>query len=105
MNKNRPLEVVIKEGELRIRIGIDTLAFSAAHCPLLTDSPGERVDPFAKITDNFQLARDVKAALMSEREDGSGPLSDLFDEAILKAFEDGSEAFDYKFKAKRIRSA
>jgi hypothetical protein len=109
MNANRPLEVVIKDGQLIVRIGLDVLAYSAEQCrnrlnrtPLLVDSPGEYAAPYAKVVDKMELARDVKHELMREKEDGTMPIHVLLDNAILAAFEDGSTAFDEHFKPHRL---
>lgn len=100
-----PLEVKVTRKKLTISIGIGTLAHVAANCPLLVEHPGETWEPFAKVTDPAELARDVKRALEAEEEDGTTPLHTLLDKAISDAFDDGSIAFDEHFKPRRIGSA
>ncbi len=95
--KDRPLTVEVTKHELVIRIGINTLAFSAENCPRFYDGTVENADPpYVTILDNRQLAHDVCRELLSEAEDGSSPLSDVLDECIEAARDDGSEAFDYE---------
>lgn len=92
--KDAPLTVEIEGDELIIRIGIDTLSCAAEHCPLFFSYDTPRDPPFVKVIDRDELARDVIGALLHEKEDGSTPLSDLLDEAILHAYEEGSIAFE-----------
>lgn len=90
-----PLKVAIEGEELVVRIGLDTLAFSAEHCPRLFDYD-KHVNtgpPYCKVVDKAELARDVMRAFLDEEEDGSTPLSDCFDDAIVAAMDDGSLAF------------
>jgi hypothetical protein len=97
--KNRSLEAKIEGNELVIRIGIDTLAFCAEHCPLFFDYDNkkhrEKGPPYVTITNKNELAHDTIRELLREEEDGSTPLSDLFDNVILAAFEDGSLGFEH----------
>lgn len=95
--RDRPLQACIQDDQLVIRIGLETLKFAAEHCPLFYDGTVENCDPpYTKIKDARELAKDVKRELFREREDGSSPIRDLLDEAIMAACEDGSLAFDYE---------
>lgn len=96
------LHAKIKDGMVVVAIGIDTLKFAAEHCPDVIDYPGEHDYPFAKITDADEFAKEVVRALQHEEEDGSGPMSDLFDKMIVAAMDDGADGVDYDFKPKRI---
>lgn len=100
MGKDQPLRCGIEGDELVIRIGIDTLAFGCSHSPKFYEYEKHRDkpigDPFLKITDNRLFATDVVRALQHEEEDGSGPLSDLLDEAAQRAIDDGAEGVDYE---------
>jgi hypothetical protein len=94
MNRDQPLSVAVEGEQLVVRIGIDTLAHSAGHCPQFYDYRTSRPDgPYKTIIDPEQLAKDVHRELLREEEDGSSPLSDLLDQAIVAAFYDGSAAF------------
>jgi hypothetical protein len=92
---DRPLQVSIEDCELVIRIGLNTLKHSAEHCPRLYNEDEHRgsMGPYVKVVDELVLAADVWRELLREKEDGSSPLSDLFDDAIVAALEDGSLAF------------
>lgn len=93
--RDAPLGGDIEGKQLVIRIGINCLKFAAEHCPLLYDGTVENADPpYCKVTDKNELAHDVKRMLFGQREDGSSPISDLLDKAIINAMEDGSLAFD-----------
>lgn len=96
------LHARISDGMVIVAIGIDTLKFAAEHCPNVIEYPGEHDYPFAGITDADEFAKDVVRALRHEEEDGSGPMSDLFDKMTVAAFDNGSLAVDYDFKPKRI---
>jgi hypothetical protein len=82
--KDQTLKATVEGDELVIRIGIGTLAFAAEHCCLCEDD----------VVDPAQLARDVCRELNRAEEDGSSPITALFDDAISAAFEDGSNAFE-----------
>ena len=84
MSADQPLRASVEGKELVIRIGINTLAFAAEHC--------SRIDN-CKVVDAKELATDVCRAITREREDGSSRATDLLDEAILFAYEDGSTGF------------
>lgn len=93
----RPLAVTVKNGVLRIEIGVDTLAHAVRHSDWshrFDESRQEYVRSFA-ITDPTQFAGDVVHALLDEREDGSTPLSDFLDKMTEAAVDDGSEGCEY----------
>lgn len=86
-NRNQSLEVDIVDGELRIHIGVDTLAFAAENPPgngLWGD--GAQV----KVLNNDQWAEDVRDELKHEEEDGTTVVHLLFDAAMRQACENGS---------------
>ena len=84
MSADQPLKASVDGDELVVRIGIATLAFSAEHCA--------RIDN-CKVVNARELATDVCRAITREREDGSSRLTDMLDESILFAYEDGSTGF------------
>lgn len=96
--KDRPLQVEVSDGELVIRIGIETLAFSAGRCQALLEYPGEHDPPYCKIVDANELALDVCRELQDEQDDGTTPLDELLDRCIVNARENGSAAFDEAFE-------
>jgi hypothetical protein len=85
----------VEHDEIVIRIGLGTLRQAAEHCPLLYDHDKKPDLPYVKVIDQNELARDVVRAMMHEEEDGSTPLSDLFDKSIVDAWDDGSIAFEH----------
>lgn len=90
-----PLKVKVEGQELVVRIGIDTLAFAAEHCPKFYDYDVHQGEdgPYVKVDDKKELAGDIVRALTHEEEDGSSPLSEMLDSAIEWAFNDGSIGF------------
>lgn len=92
--RDQPLRVIVEPTELVIRIGLDTLKMAAEYCPLLFDGESKNCDPpYCKVVDTDELAKDVARMLDDEQEDGSSPVRDLIDRAILAAMDDGSLAF------------
>ena len=92
--RDGPLRVIVEPTELVIRIGLDTLKMAAEFCPLLFDGEFGPIDPpYCEIVDAMELAKDVARMIDDEKEDGSSPVRDLIDRAILDAMEDGSLAF------------
>lgn len=90
--RNRPLTIAIEDGELVIRLGVETLAVVANYCPLMRQQ-FEGGDP-PKILDVDLLANDVARELQREEEDGTTPVHGVIDAAILEAYEQGSAAFE-----------
>lgn len=75
-----PLRLGIENDELVIRVGINFLDGHEYHPDL----------PALKFDDRYEWARDVIAELIREKEDGSTPLTDLLDSAMIAALENGS---------------
>ena len=93
----RPLEVKIERGALVIRIGVQVLAHAVTYSDWANQYDNEQQDyirTFA-ITDAEAFAGEVAHAMLSEREDGSTPLSDFLDKMTEAAVEDGSMACEY----------
>ena len=95
--KDQPLKVSVEDEELVIRVGIDVVAFAAnesdAFKPYDPDS-GDWVQKF-KVTNATEFANDVIQAMLSEREDGSSPLSMFLDKMDEAALEDGSMGIEF----------
>ncbi len=94
LKADTPLNVSIVDGELRISIGIHTLAHAVTYSDWANPYDEEKHDylrTFA-IVDAAQFAKDVRRALLQEREDGSSLLTDMLDKASNDAVDDGSEA-------------
>lgn len=86
----RPLSCMIEGGQLVVRIGINTLAFSAREHPAFWDGTDDKT-PCIDVVDNLLFATSVVCALKSEAEDGSSLLSRTLDRAMQEAVEDGCE--------------
>jgi hypothetical protein len=69
---------------LIISIGVETLAFAAEECD---------GNPKVKILDAKKLALDVIREIQKEDEVGASKLTELFDNAVYAAMENGSVAF------------
>lgn len=91
-----PLSCKVIAGQLIIRIGVETLAFSAAHHPDFFDPEKPTENAHIVVTDQRQFAKDVKAELEKEDEIGNSPLTQLLDAAMRNAVEAGSAAIDEK---------
>ena len=91
--KDMPLRARIVQNVLTIEIGVGTNAFAALRAPFLWDEKCDRPELRYAITDARSFGVDVCRELTREEEDGSSLLTNLFDEAIRKAIEDGSEFF------------
>jgi hypothetical protein len=93
---NEPLTVTMERCALVIRIGVRTLAHAVTYSDWANQYEYEMGDYLRKfaITDAEVFANDVRHAMLSEREDGSTPLTDFIDKMTRAAVEDGSEATD-----------
>lgn len=79
----------VARGELVIRIGIGTLAFC------VREDPAHVLPGKVRVRNRKQLARDIRAALMHEDEQGNTLVTKVLDDAILHAFEDGAQGMHY----------
>ena len=89
---NKTLEVHIIDGQLVVRIGVETLAWASDHSDFSTpydDKVGAFV-PKWKVIDQLEFAKDVARELRREEEDGSSLLTNVLDKAIEAAIEQGS---------------
>lgn len=93
MNKflaGQPLQVGVEGDELVIRIGVDTLAY-AFEVGDVNNPFNEAADDFVRswqVVDKYKFAKGVANRLCDEREDGSTPITDILDEAYIRAVED-----------------
>jgi hypothetical protein len=71
-----------------IRLTADACAFAFANDP-------QAREPRPPVTNKRQFLRDTLNELTAEREDGSTPLTDMLDRAMVKAMENGSDALDH----------
>jgi hypothetical protein len=83
---------------LVISIGVETLAFAVENAPeppltRFEEESGEFVN--TKVTDPDAFAREVRGALLAERDDGSTPLDRMLDAVAWDAICDGCEGVDH----------
>jgi hypothetical protein len=71
-----------------IRLTADACAFAFANDP-------QAREPRPPVINKQQFLRDTLNELTAEREDGSTPLTDMLDRAMVKAMENGSDALDH----------
>lgn len=93
MMRDSPLRATIEGEELVIRIGVGTLAHAAENCERFYEYEKHAAPPYKQVTAPNELARDVRNELFREEEDGSSPISNLIDEAIVLAHDEGSLGF------------
>ncbi len=95
--KNSPLSVSVDDGELVIRIGVNTLAGAVAGGNDF-HAYEEDVDGYFRqfaIIDAEGFARDVAREFQREDEAGASPLSNAIDSMAMAAIDDGSENIKY----------
>lgn len=90
--EDAPLNVAVEDGQLVIRMGINTLAWAFDHM--------DSNNPFVvrannwiqqwRVSDPQEFAKDVRYALCDEAEDGSTPLILFLDKIMNEAADQGS---------------
>lgn len=90
--RNAPLDCKIEDGEVIIRIGVDTLSFAAQSREPFTQYDDTVGDwrKFWIVSDADQFALDVRQEMIREEEDGSSPLTNLLDKMFENALDQGS---------------
>ena len=94
--ENTPLSVSVEDGQLVIRIGVDTNAWAFEHSNENNPFDDEKNDSVqtSRVTDSVGFARDTKRAMLDEGEHGSSPLTDFLDGMFTAAINDGSMAVE-----------
>ena len=87
----KPMTCKIEGNELVVRIEFDTLEYAAANCAYFWDGESGTDTPTVKVMDPFLFAEEVCRHLNNEEEDGSTLLTNMFDNGIISAVEDGCE--------------
>ncbi len=83
MNNDMPLECVVEKDKINIGVGLKILEFATKNL--------EYFDEHEIIVNDIEMfAKEVSDALNEEGEDGSTPISRMFDKAIITAFENGA---------------
>lgn len=90
--KDQPLTVEIKDDEIVIRMGIDTVKWAIEHHEDSQPYNEETNDYEQKwiVSDAAEFANDVRRAMNREEEDGTTPLIEFLDNMCIAALEDGS---------------
>lgn len=91
--KDKPLRVEIIDDELRVSVGISTLAYALENAPYsynFSDYVDEDGNAKLRITDEAGFAKEVLHELLCEQEDGATPISTLLDKMMVSAIENGS---------------
>jgi hypothetical protein len=78
----------IEGDSIVIRLTADACAFAFVNDP-------QAQEPRPPVIDKQAFLRDTFNALTAEGEDGSTPLTDVLDKAMVRAMEDGSDALDH----------
>lgn len=103
MAETQNLIARIEGDELVIRCGLATLATAAENYPEMFEYPRNQWPPFARVTDRDEFAKEVVRSLNHEEEDGSGPLTNLFDKAINHAIENGALGIDLRLRCEACK--
>jgi len=102
---DRPLAVnVTGGGELTIRIGINTLAFRFNRQEDNTpyDEKANGFKRLYRVVDAVEFAKKVRTKLCREEEDGSTPLTDLFDKVCRNAIDNGCFGVEEDGRDKKV---
>ena len=94
MSVDQRLSAKVEDGELVIRIGINTVAWAFDHDPennVYDEKKAEYVQA-AKVLDAAEFANDVVIEMTNEEEDGTTPLDLFLDKMCRKAANQGSAA-------------
>lgn len=91
-----PLEIDVHEGVLTVRIGVQTLKWAAEHSEEWNPFDDAKNDYVQKweIANANDFAKDVRAAMLDEAEDGSHHFSRFLDSMIEEALNQGSVAVE-----------
>ena len=86
--RDAPLKTELKDGQLVISIGVDTLCYAVSEGR--SYGMGE-----ISISDNDVFAGELLHILNDESEDGSTVVHRMFDDAASQAIENGAEGAEY----------
>lgn len=92
--RNSPLRTSVEGGELVIRVGVDTLAFSAENSlnNWKFDDAENTYKKLYEVTDHDQFALDVAREVESEYEIGQSLLTRMLDTAAEECFNNGANS-------------
>jgi hypothetical protein len=89
------LPVGPRNGLARIEGDSIVIRLTADACAVAFANDPQAQEPRPPVIDKQRFLRETFAALTAEREDGSTPLTDVLDAAMVKAWEDGAEGLDH----------
>lgn len=89
MAKNRALKVAIEDGEVVIRIGVNTLRTAAEGSEDFHGAEGSR---YVRVFDPDRFAAGIVEELNDEAEDGTTHVHEMFDKAFRQAIDQGIAA-------------
>ncbi|MHB8123126.1 MAG: hypothetical protein ACYDG4_13330 [Desulfuromonadaceae bacterium] len=90
--KDQRLMAEMKDDQIIIRVGIDTIKWALEHhveSQPYNEETGE-YDQKWIVSDSREFAKDVVNAMSREEEDGTTPLIEFLDKMCMDALEDGS---------------
>ena len=90
--ENTPLKTEVKNGVLKIIIGVETLAWAS-----VAENNGPLNDCEVDYTKLNEWAKDVASEIEREDHVGEMPIHRFFDEMIQRAADNGSLALEYKY--------
>jgi hypothetical protein len=90
-----PLQSKCQDGILSVAIGLKTLRWVAENHPYFWDGESGTDTPNIKITDEAVFAQEVVEALNREEENGGTLITEMLDEAIKQAVENGCDGVDH----------
>lgn len=82
------LQITVSPAGVQITLPINTLVWAAEEHPDFEENP-------VKVIDVLVFAKEVARVLGEGQEDGSTIITNLFDDAIRMAVEDGCEGIEY----------
>jgi hypothetical protein len=100
--RKQGLEISLRDGRLSMSIGVETLAFCGVYA---SAEQSDEMHPTFLVTNPDVFAADVKHVLLSEKENGDNPVSELLDEAMEKAVNDGCAGVVLASEDKKIAKA
>jgi len=98
-NKDKRLEIDLKDEVITISIGIETLAYMVTNHSEYYSRQFNPEGFIKKVVDKQEFAEEIVCALNEElSDDGTTMVHQLFDKAILLAAENGAIGLEYKEK-------
>jgi 2-methylcitrate dehydratase PrpD len=90
--KSQCLDAKLKDDEIIIRVGIDTIKWALEH-HIDSQPYNEETNQYDQkwiVVDSLEFAQDVLRAMYKEEEDGTTPLIEFLEKMCMEALDDGS---------------